>query len=263
MNQGKKIAAGLGIILFVGCTSNSFNDKPTTSSSVGQVVRPPKVMPPVQLPETVSVNALESKYQANVIDWTSTRFWGDPHGAPDPRIQMNWLRDNVQKASTNVDWMVNTGSAVATIPVSWSKNWTSNDATDKVAFGVNASSGGRGINASSYTNNYKNTNDLPAGIFVLTNLYSATNKPDILAVANPSDSFGSGGFLFTYAGTGVKLYALSKTGKLYCYNVPDSESVTYNGISWSTPTTGGQATGGWSMTTCSGGPGPTALPAPR
>jgi len=121
----------------------------------------------------------------------------------------------------NIDWNVTTTAPVITAPAVTGLDFNAGQSSDVFAFGVANTGTARGITASSDLHAGWAAAARDAGIFVLTNLYDASLKPDLLTYAldnQTSEKFTSGGLVFNIAGT--KLYALSQTGKLFCFAVP-------------------------------------------
>lgn len=130
-------------------------------------------------------------------------------------------RAEAAPSGPNVDWNVTTTSPVKTAPAVTGPSFTAANNTDVFAFGVSNTGTTRGITGSSQLHAGWAAAAADAGIFVLTNLYDASTKPDLLTYAldnQTSEKFTSGGLVFNIAGS--KLYALSQTGKLFCFAVP-------------------------------------------
>lgn len=121
----------------------------------------------------------------------------------------------------HIDWNVATTSPVKVSPAVTGTDFTTASSSDVFAFGVSNTGTARGINGSGQLHAGWAAAAADAGIFVLTNLYDASTKPDLLTYAldnATTEAFTSGGLVFNIAGT--KLYGLTQTGKLRCFAIP-------------------------------------------
>lgn len=155
---------------------------------------------------------------------------GQPTGAPArvsaAPMHVNVVRKNdpskkVTADGPHIDWNVTTLAPVQVAPAVTGPDFTAASSSDILAFAVAATGTNRGITNAAQLNNGWAAAAANAGIAVLTNLYDASTKPDLLAYAldTPTNTrFVSGSIVLNLAGT--KLYALSSNGKLYCYALP-------------------------------------------
>lgn len=124
-------------------------------------------------------------------------------------------------AGPNIDWNVATTSPVLTAPAVAGGSFTAGTSADVFAFAVSGTGTARGINGSGQLHAGWAAAAADGGVFVLTNLYDASTKPDLLTYALDNDTgqrFTTGGLVFN--STGTKLYALSASGKLFCFAIP-------------------------------------------